>query len=75
MLGPTGLEKKKKKEGKKKGESWKWFGHSFSDVCVYTILVNEVVSSGIESCPQPGHFWGKITRWAGFYFDLHQTCL
>ena len=42
MLGPTGLKKDVKKK------SWKWFGHSFADVCVYTIVVSVVVYSGIE---------------------------
>ena len=45
MLGPTGLIKEKEK---KRIESWKWFGHSFDDVCVYTIVISGVVYSGIK---------------------------
>ena len=31
---PRGLEKKKVDKN-----NWKWFGHSFADLCVYTIVV------------------------------------
>ena len=33
MLGPTAQKEVKKK-------SWMWCGHSFADVCVYTIVVS-----------------------------------
>ena len=46
MLGPTG-EKKKKRNGAGSG----WFGHSFADLCVFTLLwfvVNGVVYLGMQ---------------------------
>ena len=52
MLEHTELKKRSKKK------SWKWFGHFFADVCVYTIVVSGVIYLGM-SCGHNQDFFGE----------------